>query len=521
MKKNKHYALKRLFYARLLVTAAVFLSLYWLNHTSTQQPLTLYKQLFFLWLALFSAQLLSFHLQIPKNINVFIQLLSDLILIGFIIYHSGGYASPFIFLLGIVIIAAGTQASILLSLIMAVLASATYILSIYSSSNAHYQPISSDQALKLLLQTSLFFLVGGIMALISRRHANLEQKQKDTTTQHKQLQEIHSQVLQSMQEGIITLNSDLSIQAFNPAAAHFLGLAKQHAGFKVDSFIHIPDALHEFSRNDEADILRHEINWHGNDLLLTFTKLQHSDQSSWLMTIVNITETRSLERQLAEQDKLASIGQMAAMLAHEIRNPMQTIAQATELMGLHHQDTTLERIITSEIHRLNRLVSDMLDYANPLHPHTKPLRIKSFIQKTLQQIDLNQAYDIQTNIEDTTLVLDPDHLRLVLDNLLRNAIRVSPEPASISVTLAIVDDAWMLQVKDQGLGIEEHMKDTLFQPFQTGHKQGTGLGLATVWQVCQANSWQVSIDEALTTGACFIVKGATQPTQDKGEEEHG
>jgi signal transduction histidine kinase len=316
-----------------------------------------------------------------------------------------------------------------------------------------------------------------------------------------------------MQEGIVTLNSDLSIQAFNPAAAHFFGLSEQHAGIKIDRFIHIPDDLYKQPR--------YEVCLHENDLLLTFTKLQHSMQSSWLMTIVNITETRSLERQLAEQDKLASIGQMAAMLAHEIRNPMQTIAQATELMGLHHKDTTLEKIVTSEIHRLNRLVSDMLDYANPLHPHAKPLRIKSFIQKTLQQIDLNQTHDIQTNIEDTTLVLDPDHLRLVLDNLLRNAIRVSPEPASISVTLKVVNDSWILQVKDQGHGIEEHMKGTLFQPFQTGHKQGTGLGLATVWQVCQANGWQVSIDEVLTTGACFIVKGAVQPVQDKGEEEDG
>ena len=516
MKKSDGSALKRLFYSRLLISFAVFASLYWLNQ-NTSQPLVFFKQLFFLWLALLSIQILTFRFQIPKHLNVFIQLISDLILLGFIIYSSGGYASPFIFLFGIIIIAAGTQASILLTLITAVLASATYILSIYTFANAHIQTITSDQALRILLQTSLFFLVGGIMALIARRHASLEQRQKDVNIKHQQLQEIHSQVLQSMQEGIIILNSSLQIQAFNPAAAEFLGVSKQHAGYNINSFIDVPNDLHEHLHHGKTDVFRHEISWHGHDLLLTFTKLHQDSQASWLMTIVNITETRALERQLAEQDKLASIGQMAAMLAHEIRNPMQTIAQATELMGLEQKDSNLENIVTSEIQRLNRLVSDMLDYASPLHPHPQATDITMFIQQTLQQIDLEQSHDIQTDIMPATLFIDPDHLRLVLDNLLRNAMRVSPEPASISIIFSLEDDTWQLQVKDSGHGIEEKMKKTLFQPFQTGHKQGTGLGLATVWQVCQANTWQVSIDETLTTGACFIIQGSIKPQGNTGE----
>ncbi len=515
MKKAEYHALKRLFYTRLLVSFSVFLSLYWLN-----QYTTFFKQLAFLWVALLSTQILAFRLHAPRHLNLFIQLASDLILIGFIIYSSGGYDSPFIFFLGIIIIAAGTQASILLTLITAVLASATYVATVYMFANAHMQSISGDQALKILLQTSLFFLVGGIMAFIARRHARLEQKQQDTSIKHQQLQEIHGQVLQSMQEGIIMLDSSLQIQAFNPAAAEFLGLSEQHAGFEISSFIDIPNALYKFSHPNEASVFRHEISRHEHDLLLTFTKLHQGSQASWLMTIVNITETRALERRLAEQDKLASIGQMAAMLAHEIRNPMQTIAQATELMGLEQKNQALENIITSEINRLNRLVSDMLDYASPLHPHPQDVDIKIFIQQALQHIDLERKYDIQTDVMPATLHIDPDHLRLVLDNLLRNAMRVSPEPASISVVFKHQEDTWQLQIQDHGPGIEEQMRKNLFLPFQTGHKQGIGLGLATVWQVCQANGWQVSIDETYTTGACFIIQGNIKPENNIGNN-HG
>ncbi len=339
MINHKNKSLQRVFYARLLIFCAIILSFYWLTSTTTTQPLITVKPLLFLWLTLLSIQTLAFRFRLKKLYNLLIQILSDLILIGFIIYSSGGYASPFTFLLGLVIILAGAQASALLALTTSVLASGTYIFSVYIYANNNLQPIPVDQALKLLLQTSLFFLAGGIMALIARRHATLEQKQKDASIKHQQLQEIHSQVLQAMQEGIVILNSSLHIQAFNPSAAAFLGMSEQHAGFKINNFIDIPDGLDEYSPNSEGHVFRNEISWHGHDLLLTFTKLHQGSQASWLMTIVNITETRALERQLAEQDKLASIGQMAAMLAHEIRNPMQTIAQATELMGLEQKDS--------------------------------------------------------------------------------------------------------------------------------------------------------------------------------------
>jgi len=499
--------LTKLFIYRCIASVVLFIMLYWFERYSGQQNMLLLKQVAALWflLSLLQINLVRFFKHAISY--TYAQLISDLILIGYLIFGSGGLTSPFIFLLGLVIITAGSQARILLTLVITVFAAGTYIIAIYIFADAHQLNIQTEDTIKILFQTSLFFLTGGIMAMIARRHVLLKEKEQQTSSAHKQLQEVHSQVLQSMQEGIIILNAQFSIQAFNPAAAKLLGLSNHHAGINVRSFIDIPVSLYGFLKQGETDNFRHEMSRNNHDLLLTFSQLHDDLEASWLLTLVNITETRSLERKLAEQDKLASIGQMAAMLAHEIRNPMQTISQAVELMGLNHTDRKLEHIVTDEISRLNRLVSDMLDYANPLHPKPENTVILPLIHTSVEQVDLSKKHHIQIISPDILINIDPDHFRLVLDNLLRNAIRVSPEPASILVTLTGDKANWVLTVRDHGTGISPEMKRTLFQPFQTGHKKGIGLGLATVWQVCQVNTWQIQIDDTVVEGAAFIIHG--------------
>jgi len=432
-----------------------------------------------------------------------------LLLIGLLIYISGGITSPLVFLLGVIIIIAGAQARVLLVLTTAVLASMTYLIAIYAYAASQHAGITDEHTLKILLQISLFFLAGGIMALIARRHASLQREQHVTTKQHRQLQALHSQVVNTMQEGIIILSDTLGIQDFNPAAANILNLSPRHLNQNLNIFLNIPQSIIDFTQQNKQHIYRTEIRHQTQYLLITFTRL-NDEHSAWLVTIVNITETRELEQKLAEQDKLASLGQMASMLAHEIRNPMQSIAQAVELMGLQQPNNNLERIVTDEISRLNRLVSDMLDYASPLHPHIQHVSILTLLQTSVAHIDLKNQQQIQIHCPDIHINIDPDHFRLVADNLIRNAMHASPSPASILLTFNHTDNAWTFSVRDHGKGIDEPMRKKLFEPFQTTRKQGTGLGLATVWQVCQVNGWNISLDQTIHDGACFVI--ASQPS---------
>ncbi len=502
--------LKRLWIAR-TIGAFVLLTLFaWFTYQDDiNQPLSM-KPIIMVWLLLTLAQWIWLRRYKPVVWQLLFYILSDCILLGLLIYASGGIASPLVFLLGVIIIIAGAQARVLLVLSAAVLASITYLISIYTYAHWQHVPLRDDDTLKILLQTSLFFLAGGIMALIAKRHASLQHEQRITTKQHQQLRKLHAQVLQSMQEGIVILSDKLLIHDFNPAASKMLSLHGWHIGTPLTASLHVPQAMLQFTQQTKHDTFQVEIQHHEQYLLTTLTRL-HDKQAAWLMTMVNITQTRALERKLAKQDKLASLGQMAAMLAHEIRNPMQSIAQAVELMGLEQPNNALERIVTDEITRLNRLVSDMLDYASPLQPHVQHVSIPDILNTAIAHIDVQQQYDIQLHCPDIHLNLDPDHFRLVADNLIRNAVQASPEPGSVSIVFAHDSSGWQLRIQDQGDGINPDIQKQLFEPFQTGRKQGTGLGLATVWQVCQINGWDIALDTHVQQGTCFVVSCESKP----------
>lgn len=509
--------LNRLFWARSVASFTLLILFNWFTKDTQLSPTITLQTVVLIWLSLLAAQWVLLQLLKPIVGNLLFQLCSDLILIGLLIYISGGMASPLVFLLGVVIIIAGAQARTLLVLAMAVLAAITYLISIYSHAASQYTPITDAYTLKILLQTSLFFLTGGIMALIARRHSSLQQSQHTATKEQRKLKALNKQILYTMQEGMIILDDQLDIHDFNPAAQALLGLKPECRGQALHHILHTSsDMLYHIMKNDcQSFKLEQKIG--SQHLLLNLVHIR-DEQNMWLMTIINISETRALERKLAEQDKLASLGQMASMLAHEIRNPMQSIAQAAELMGLQQPNNNLERIITDEISRLNRLVSDMLDYASPLQPHIQHVSILELLQTSVTHIDLKNNYQIQISCPNIHLNIDPDHFRLIADNLTRNAVHASPKPSSIVLTFKQHHDQWTFSVRDHGHGIQKEMRKKLFEPFQTNRKQGTGLGLATVWQVCQINGWSIQLDDAIHDGSCFVI--TSQPNHPKQGDDN-
>ncbi len=445
---------------------------------------------------------------LPYKLGV--QFFPDLLLVSGLVFATGGVSSPFAFAYGLVVVVAGSMAHPLLVQAIGLISCICYLGTAHLYSWRFAVPVTGEQTLHIMLQTSVFLLVTGVMAAMARRRQQLVAERIIARRQHQSLQELHARVTESMQEGLLVLDENLKVQDINAAAKALLHLSGKVLEQKLETLITLPAGLKDFVTYASNKSYREEWSDQGHTWLITMSRLpEDGNEPVWLMQIANISELRALQHRLAEQDKLATLGRMAAHLAHEVRNPLQTIGQAVELMspGTTAQDHEVHGIITSEVKRLNRLVTEMLNFSSPFQPKPSRVCLPAIIRSSVQQVDINGIFLIAHAYDLEYLEIDIDHFRLVLDNLLSNAVRASPEPGSVEIRLRSYSErSWALEVEDRGGGIPEDIRDSLFEPFVTGHPGGFGLGLATVQQVCKANGWEVSV-ESLPYGTCIRVTG--------------
>lgn len=453
--------------------------------------------LFILWLAIEAALTYS---ELSELKQWGLGYLVDGILAAILIYATGGINSPFSFLLGLIIIASGTHAYRMLPLVITIVSCIAYLIAVYGEALLVSDVmLDTQQALHILLQVSALMLVGGVMAFIARRHANLRASSDKAVRQHRKLKDLHDKIMLSMREGVIVLDDQLNVSDMNDAARELLG---EHSIAELISYSELKDLFEK----PDASMFQSECTLQNRVLLVAVTKLSADADAVWLLTLVDITVVRKLEQQLIQKEKLAAMGQMAAMLAHEIRNPIQTMTQGLEIMATNKvSGVNINEIIHDEMLRLNRLVSTMLDYSKPLLPVTLPILMPQLMASAVNKVEMVKQGQIDWSCELDELNIDSDHFRLVLDNLLSNAVANSPDDSTVQVCLGGDESSWCLFVCNQG-EIPEDLRQSLFEPFVTGRSRGIGLGLATVKQVCDVNDWSIRL-ESQSGQTCFTVTG--------------
>jgi signal transduction histidine kinase len=488
-----------------LAGGALFLvAALWFYQASTVLQQRLMLTAGFVFILLIVAQWLLALTQISKKQQWLFQFTFDALLAGILIFSTGGIYSPFSFILGLIIIASGTLAFGMLPLGITVLSCICYLAAVYGEIwYMHGSLVNMQQALHILLQVSAWMLVGGVMAFIARRHAHLRASSDNAARQNQGLREIHLKVIGSMSEGIVVLNRALQISDMNEAARKLLGqqtMAVLNAVPGLQGYLHhptVPRFQCEYQHSEKTA------------LLVAATQLSDDDNAAWLLTIVDISEIRRLEQELIQQEKMAMLGQMAAMLAHEIRNPIHTMTQGLELIDQGDiNGVNVQGILHDEMLRLNRLVSTMLNYARPLKPAPVTVPMQEMIKVAIDHIDLAQHENIYWQCSDQQIFVDADHFRLVIDNLLSNALANRLEGSVVEVNLDADNTHWFLRVRNSGT-IADSIREKLFEPFASASTHGIGLGLATVKQACDANGWL--IDVGCGTGqVCFTVIGNTR-----------
>jgi two-component system sensor histidine kinase PilS (NtrC family) len=246
----------------------------------------------------------------------------------------------------------------------------------------------------------------------------------------------------------------------------------------------------------------------------------------------DITKFKEMEEEMVRYDKMAAIGQLAAGMAHEIRNPLASLCGSIQMLRselvLDPANDRLMHIILRESERLNSLITDFLLFAQPPKINKSVTNIKHIIEETidlfLNSPDYHDGIQIQGpgNCEDLQVMMDPDQMKQVLWNLFINAAQAMTAGGSLNIELekranglllhsppgpgSEAPKTWVkVSISDSGNGIPPHEKEKIFEPFYTTKDQGTGLGLSIVHKIVENHRGTITVESEVGKGSTFVI----------------
>jgi len=228
-------------------------------------------------------------------------------------------------------------------------------------------------------------------------------------------------------------------------------------------------------------------------------------------------QQKKLEEQLQQSEKLASIGQMVATIAHEIRNPLGIIRSSAEVLARKADPEAskikkLSGIIVEEATRLSSILTDFLDFARPKPPSPRPIdvrdvvsRVRNNLEQEMQSRSIQWFDEHRFNGFDPVIMGDPDLLYQAFLNIAMNAFEAIEGSGKLTVRLRAEDSRIRIDFVDDGHGISDEDLPKIFTPFFTTHDMGTGLGLAVVHNIITAHGGEVSAASKIDQGTVFTV----------------
>ncbi|QSQ08893.1 Sporulation kinase E [Koleobacter methoxysyntrophicus] len=234
-----------------------------------------------------------------------------------------------------------------------------------------------------------------------------------------------------------------------------------------------------------------------------------------LCSFNDITERKEFESKIDKIDRLASLGELAAGLAHEIRNPLAGIKTSTQVLANRTEQNDANVLlfdkIISEIDRMNKLITDLLNFAKPPASRlekrdiTKIIRESAkFLEEHFRKCKVNITFNFP--LKEYFVLVDGYQMKQIFLNLFMNAIKAMPEGGRISVYIAAKGDFIEIYVRDTGKGISQENLPRIFDPFFTTDPKGTGLGLSVVQKLVIQNGGEIDVKSELNKGTTFCIK---------------
>ncbi len=457
-----------------------------------------------------------------------VQITSDLVLWGSLVYATGGIVSGFTFLfdLWLIVSAAifGGRAAfytatastvILLGLAVAMYSGVLLPLSDQVSADISFKELVYLLGINIV---ALFIVATLITSLVSRLELTGRGLESERS-RRADLAVLHADTIRSLTVGLATTGTSGEVFQMNPAGRNILGLNKEEIDGQLVSRW-LPEVAKHRSRDKDVVSTGHTFGIHasGTHVPVEYTAapLLGAD-GSWRGSIIefaDLTEMKHLEAALERSRRLAALGELAASLAHEIRNPLSAVSGSFQMFAdrpdLSDEERSLLNIITREIRRMEQLISDMLNYARPRPLELKHTDLGRVIEEMVAAFKMGQeakAKQIGVDVDPGLVAsLDRAQLRQVLWNLMRNAAQFVDEGQTIEVrAFADGEEKVIVEVVDQGPGIPEGDREKVFDPFFSTRERGLGLGLALCKRIVESHNGTIATEPNPKGGTIFRI----------------
>jgi two-component system sensor histidine kinase PilS (NtrC family) len=355
-------------------------------------------------------------------------------------------------------------------------------------------------------------LAGYLSEQLRRTGERLAERESDLAA----ITALHESIVQSVTSGLVTLDAAGRVTFLNSAGEQLTGLTAgevvgRPAAARFGAFL--TGAARAETVFETARGQRQHFGYSTFPLLA-----KDGARLGQAIIFQDLTELRAMEERVARSERLADLGGVAAGLAHELRNPLASMMGSVELLrqspGMAGEDRRLTEIMLREAERLDQLVGQFLAFARPAEPHRVATDLAALAGETIAVFALDPVaagLTLLRRLEPAPAMADPDQLRQVLWNLLRNAAQATAASGAAGKTVEVstraeADGTALLAVQDTGPGIPAADRASLFLPFFTTKRQGTGLGLATVHRIVDAHGGSVAVESGPGAGARFVVR---------------
>jgi two-component system sensor histidine kinase PilS (NtrC family) len=495
---------------------------------------------FFILIAIVYALSLAYratlHLVERQTWLVDLQLATDALLVTGFIGLTGGVVSYFSSLFVLPIIAASmitfrrgaVQVAALSAVLYVGLAAAQYLGAFPYWLGQFNLPTGGFAQYTIGINVFGFMAVALLSGSLANRLRSADARLAHTSLQLDDLRALNEYVIDGLLSGLVTADTDGRILTFNRAAATITGISPQEAiGQDARVVLQLPEVTRgQLEPLGETGSLRADFEFRTPsgrllDIGLMATMLSFPNgRSGYLFTFQDVTELRRLERNARLQQRLAAVGEMAAGIAHEIRNPLASMSGSIQLLrqelSLSEEQGQLMDIVLRESERLNDTIRSFLAYARPQKFAVAPLDLAKVVRDTVLLIRNSaeardtHSVDVEAPPEPVWLDADENQIRQVIWNIASNGLRAMSAGGRLvlSVERDMVDghEQVVLGFSDTGRGIPPDEIDSIFQPFMSSFDRGTGLGLAIVHRIVTDYGGAIQVSSRVGVGTTVRVR---------------